>query len=286
MTHFKGIIALDIDGTITSHRYLLDPAMTVYFNRLIQDHWCLVFISGRAFATALPVLSSLTGEYYLAVQNGAALYRMPRVEQVKKHYLSTESLVTLEALFGQEKQGLLVEMGAERDDVCYYKPQDFSEEDKTYLQKRMAMSPHPWIAVQNFNDLAISGFPAGKFFALQHKAEDLAQKLHLMTPYRATVIRDPWRSGFCLAHINAAGASKGTILDEVIALHSMRLPVIVAGDDYNDLPMLEKGDVKIVIEHAPASMHAIADVIASSPPEKGLLVALQKVLYERYHYTT
>ncbi|MBS0623201.1 MAG: HAD family phosphatase [Verrucomicrobia bacterium] len=281
MLKFRGIIALDIDGTITAERYTLSPVVTDFFNQLIKEQWGLIFISGRTFAFARPVLSSLMGSYYFAVQNGAALYHMPNVQQIKKHYLPGQALKELVPIFKEHGVGLLVEMGQEREDVCYYKPSDFSDEELVYVHKRRDLSYSAWVAVEDFAQLQITEFAVGKFFASKEKAEYLAKCIMDRLPYPTIVIQDPCRPGCYLAHINATGASKGHILEKFRVMQGSKIPVIAAGDDYNDMGMLQVSDVKIVMANAPKSMHAMADILAKPAQQHGIIDALKQVIYGR-----
>ena len=48
MSRFKGIIALDIDGTITVQKHFLETSVKNYLNELIASGWCLIFITDIA----------------------------------------------------------------------------------------------------------------------------------------------------------------------------------------------------------------------------------------------
>ena len=109
MDKFKGIIALDIDGTITSSKDALEPEVGRYLNQLTAEGWRIIFITGRTYSFAKPILVDIEGDFFVAVQNGAALYEMPQEKCVKKNDLSTELLGRLEPLFQNEGTGFLVD---------------------------------------------------------------------------------------------------------------------------------------------------------------------------------
>lgn len=280
MRTFKGIIALDIDGTITTQRHTIEKLVVDYLHELMED-FLLIFISGRTFSFARPILSHLIGHYYFAVQNGAALYEMPTVTQLKKHYLKAETIHTLDPLFANERGGLLVETGQERDDVCYYKPSDFEPDELKYIKKRISFSPETWVAVSSFDELDLKEFAVGKYFAPKLEAKKVADRIHQIPGFKVVVIHDPFRKGSHLAHINSSEASKGLILQEFIDMQPKKLPVIAAGDDYNDIEMLEKSDIKIVMKNAPKDMHHYGDILARPASELGIIVALKEAIHER-----
>lgn len=269
MKRFKGIIALDIDGTITIEKHHLDKKVNDYLSELILQGWRMIFITGRTFSFAWPVLSQLKGEYFFAVQNGAALYEMPSKRFVKKHYISTKHLSEL-------PRQMLIESGKEQEDICYYMPDAFTKEELAYLRFRMSVSPERWTPVRSFNELEITEFAAGKYFATEKKCHTLAKELSQTSQLKVIVIRDPFNPGNHLAFVNAHNASKGHILEEFRKMHPADLPAIGAGDDFNDTEMLEKSTFKIVMENAPKEMHALADLIAAPAHQQGIIAALKE----------
>ncbi len=283
MRKFKGIIALDIDGTITTERHTISPEVSSFLNQLIEEQWCLIFISGRTFSFAKPILSHVQGHYYFAVQNGAALYEMPTVKQLTKHYLSADKIALLEPIFEKENGGLLVESGQERDDICYYKPADFSPQELSYIEERIELSPESWVPVSSFKELELPEFPVGKYFAPLNQARTVADRIHDLPGdhFNVIVIHDPFRPGSNLAHINSKEASKGHILEEFKQMHETKLPVIAAGDDYNDVHMFEKSDISIVMQNAPEELHHHGDILAPPAKKLGIIAALKEAIDER-----
>ena len=280
MHAFKGIIALDIDGTITVSRHTLDAQVKNYLNELILEGWRLVFITGRTFAFSMSVISPIEGSYFLAVQNGAALYEMPGARCIKKNYLDRSLLFQLDTLFQNRGCGLLVESGMENADICYYKPSDFSAKELDYISFRSQISLAEWKGVSSFEELSIKEFAVGKFFADEKTAIEISEKALTLFPVSVIVIRDPFRDGHHLAHINDKRTSKGAALEACISLHPFGLPIIAAGDDYNDVEMLEKSTVKIVMENGPIKLRQIADIVAPSVEKQGIIEGLKAAIWK------
>src|SRR5690625_105069 len=92
MRRFKGIIALDIDGTITFERERMEKKVSDFLNFLIREGWQLIFLTGRTFSFAMPVLCELEGVFYIAVQNGASVYKMPSEKLIRKQHLPIDML--------------------------------------------------------------------------------------------------------------------------------------------------------------------------------------------------
>ena len=279
MVRFKGIIALDIDGTLTSAKHELELPVQEYINRLIEEGWCLVFMTGRTFSFAYPLLAGLRGNYFFAPQNGAALYRMPEEVCLIKRYLPASLLQSISPLFYEQQVGFLVEAGREYGDVCYYKPDDFTSNELEYLDFRSQISMGRWEPLHSFATLPIKEFAVVKYFAPESQAGTLAQMLS-KNGLNVIVIRDPFRIGFYMALVNAAGASKGQVLADFTAMHPKGLPVIAAGDDYNDVEMLKNSTVKIIMQSAPAQMHQLADIIAPPAENQGIIQGLEQGIWK------
>ena len=82
--HTRGIIALDIDGTLTDETHCIDEAVVELLTKLHQEGWILIFITGRPFAWGYRSLNVLKIPYYLSVQNGAILLEMPSQKVLKR----------------------------------------------------------------------------------------------------------------------------------------------------------------------------------------------------------
>lgn len=279
MNTFKGIIALDIDGTITVQKHQLEESVNTFLNHLIANGWLIAFVTGRTFSFAWPILSKLQGEFFFGVQNGAALYGMPSGKLAVKHSIERKYLRPLDDLFFSYSSGLLVESGRENGDICYYRREDFSPSELDYIDYRISISPEKWETLSSFDDLEslkIKDFAVGKFFADEQQSETLSKRVE-EAGFKVTTIRDPFRPNYFITHINHPLASKGSCLNPLLSRYP-NIPLIAAGDDTNDIEMIKRGDIKIVMQNAPKSMHAFADIVAQPANEQGIIPALKEAI--------
>lgn len=283
----KGIIALDIDGTITVDEDRLEIPVKKYIEGLVVDGWKLILVTGRTFSFSRPILEHIAVPFFCSTQNGAAFLEMPQAKLISKQYLPKEIIFKLAPLFKQHQIGMLIETGIENQDQCFFRWEDFAENVHDYLYYRMSISPESWVPVKDFNEIDIVDFPVIKYFADQAAARILGSKVEEMCQnVRATVISDPFRPGSFLAHINQKNASKGNAVRSFKEMMPSNLPLIAAGDDYNDIDMLQAADIKIVMKNAPAEVLEIADIVAPAAKELGIITGLKKALvmaHENYH---
>lgn len=279
MHTFKGIIALDIDGTITVQKHQLEESVNTFLNSLIAQGWIVAFVTGRTFSFAKPILARLQGEFFFGVQNGAALYEMPSGKLVVKHSIERKYLRLLDDLFFTYSSGLLVESGRENGDVCYYRREDFSPSELEYIDYRISISPEKWQTLSSFDDLEslkIKDFAVGKFFADEKQSEAISNRVE-EAGFKVTTIRDPFRPNYFITHINHPLASKGSCLNPLLK-KCPNLPLIAAGDDTNDIEMIKRGNIKIVMHNAPKSLHTFADIVAPPASEEGIIPALKEAI--------
>ena len=69
---------------------------------------------------------------------------------------------------------------------------------------------------------------------------------------------------------------KGQAFNKLKKQFGWACPVVAAGDDQNDIPLLKIADIKIVMSNAPAGVRSLADIIAKTSFERGIIPALEE----------
>jgi Cof subfamily protein (haloacid dehalogenase superfamily) len=269
-----GWIALDIDGTITDDTHHAPPDVIEFLHSLEKKGWELIFITGRTFSYGYRVVKEFDFPFYLAVQNGADILYMPHKELIARHYLDKLVIPILESSYRGEKQDFIVYSGYERGDFCFYRPERFDSAYIEHLHKFMVLSPEPWRAVKNFDFDDTLSFPLAKCLGTKEAMQRIDGLLQTVPGVSSTLIRDPLEEGIYLILVTAEQATKGNALQTVMEVIGDGGPVIAAGDDLNDISMLQNADVKIVMSSAPAEMHSMATILASHGKQHGIIDAL------------
>lgn len=274
-TH-RGWIALDIDGTITDATHRVPKQVIDYLHGLHAMGWKIVFITGRTFSFSYPVLQNFDFEFYLAVQNGADIIAMPEKKCISRHYLDGKIITALDELYVGKEKDYLLYSGFETGDFCYYCPTRISEFLKTHLDMMQTLSPEPWKPMEEFVFSSKAQFPLAKCLGTEQMMEVINAKLKTIPFVSATKIKDPLADEIYLNLITSTYATKGKALRSIEKLTGHLGPIIVAGDDLNDISMLNEADIKIVMSSAPLSMHPMADILARPGTEHGIIDALKK----------
>ena len=123
----KGLITLDIDGTLTPSLHSIPGEVVTFLHHLVDIGWEVALITGRVFSFAEKPLSVLDFPYYLAVQNGADILFMPEKKRVHHRYLSAEKIAEIDAIYAGVAEDFIIYAGYEKGDFCYYRRERFSK---------------------------------------------------------------------------------------------------------------------------------------------------------------
>lgn len=273
----KGWLALDIDGTITSHKYSIPLEVVDTLRKLQGDGWKIAIATGRSLVFALTVLAPFDFPYVLIVQNGSAVLEMPGKKLLYKKYLSSSLIAAVEKIFNGVNGNFLVYSGYERGDFCYYRPDRFSDLHMGYLKHLQTREKEPARPVESFEE--IKDCPLIKCFGSKELMLEISKKLKETKLFEVAYIRDPFEPQFHLLLLTAGSVSKGSSLKEILQMQGRGERVIAAGDDENDESLLREADLKIAMPQAPESLKKLADFIAPPVSELGILTAIDWAIH-------
>jgi hydroxymethylpyrimidine pyrophosphatase-like HAD family hydrolase len=274
----KGIIALDIDGTVTDDHDLIPEETTEFLDGLIGDGWDLIFVTGRSYPRTLPMLR-LENSFFLAVHNGAHCFELPSGKEIFNNFLGKDVLPLLEEACEDEPCGIVV-YGPQRErDVCYYDRSRFKGPLMDYLESRAERFGETWRSLDDFEREGIESFPAVKFFGSLESLERICGRIHYVGALvDIPIIGDPFGKNHYVAQATAHGVNKGDAVKRFAEYKGNGGPVIAAGDDRNDLPMLQMADCAVAMGNAPEDVIRVADIVASPASENGIIQGLKQAV--------
>ena len=274
-----GIIALDIDGTLTSNFLPVPNIVISYLRELTYKGWTIIFITGRTFAGSIKLLKHCSFHSYLAVQNGALILEIPSQRILGKRYLDRSIFTEMESICQDGPSDFIIYGGYENDDVCYFRPKKFSRPLLSYLEARLQAFKETWKPLDSYDDMKLESFPSIKCFGLFSEAKKLVEKIETNLGLHVPLIRDPFNEDYYVVQATHPKISKGKALEDLICLlgHSPK-HIIVAGDDYNDCSMWDVAHISIVMETAPIDLLGMADIIAPSAEKNGIIIGLESAI--------
>lgn len=274
----RGTIALDIDGTITNREHQIPDGVAIYFENLHKEGWQFIFVTGRAFSFAMMTLPKLTFPFLLAVQNGADLIEMPSKKRIDRSYLKIDVVEALDALYEEEEGDFIVYAGYDHGDLCYYRPDRFSEKMQKYLKEVERLSASPWKPLKNFQIKEQSTFPLIKCIGKEGVLRKFDEKLKAIPNLKTSIIRDPIDPALHLILITHKEADKGIATKKFVEKYNLNRPLITGGDDNNDIPLLKVGDVRIAMDGAPEALQNIAHIIAPPADRMGIIQGIEEAM--------
>lgn len=272
----NGVIAFDIDGTLTHRLDWIDPKVVEMLAGLRERGWEVALFTGRIYSFARQILDFLPFPYILSVQNGADIVQMQEKTHLRRNYLPSSILPILEEAYAGQAEDFIIYAGIDHGDFCYYRPERFSPRMLEYLKVLESLGAAPWQASKfDFNEG--DQFPLIKCFGEEGPMRLLNEKLKMTGEVEVSMIRDPIDTTLYLNLVTHPEATKGKA---VHYLHETLKPnvVIAAGDDRNDLPMLKEADIAIAIETAPQEILDVADIVAKPAKELGIIDAVEEAL--------
>lgn len=271
----KGLIALDIDGTLTADITHIPTKVTSYLEKLHLDGWEILVITGRSYSFARQILRDLHFPFYLAVQNGADLVSMPGAKPLLSNYLNREMLASLQELCKGYGQEFLLYAGQEQGDFCYYRKSAFSEDLHPILEKWAKLVPSQWKEIADINTITQKSFPLVKLLGSSAKLTPIFNALASWQEIERVMIRDPTHEDLQLLMVTHCDVNKGKTvswLHRQLQLDGKK--IIAAGDDFNDESMFKVATFAIVMGDAPEPLKSYAHFIARPASELGIIEAL------------
>ncbi|MDP1836633.1 MAG: HAD family hydrolase [Chlamydiales bacterium] len=273
-----GLIALDMDGTITTESRTIPDEVVTFLANLYQEGWAIAFITGRTLWSSHHALEAIPFPFFLAVQNGALIISMPFREIVFKHYLDKDNLLALSAACKGHSTDVVVYSGAEFDDRCYYRPPAFQQRVLDYVKRRREAYEEIWDVLPAFEDLPIGAFASTKSFGTYEELLVLSTIFENEFNLQAPINRDPFQDGWYVLQTTAGIVNKGLAVRDLRKRVAGDGIVIAAGDDLNDLPLLLAADVKVAMANAPKVLLDVADFVAPPASELGIIAGLQQAI--------
>jgi len=270
----KGWILSDIDGTLTVDRWSLPELVVSTLTTLHEQGWSIALVSGRTLPHCERLLSQLNFPYLLAVHNGALLLEMPKRRIMAREYLTLDLLQDLSTLMKDSRADWVVYGGCENEDRCFYSPSCWSSDLLQYIHGRRDQLEEGWHALPLLTDLPITEFVAAKSFGpkdeLTHAYKHITHQLGLHAP----LITDPYNESYGVLQVTGGDGNKGQAGLEILAQTGLQGPVIAAGNDLNDIPLLQMADLSIAMEDGPDALLSLAHITAPSAKERGICSAL------------
>lgn len=261
-------IVCDVDGTLVDHDKRVRPATVEAVGRVRGAGIAFTVISARPPSGVEPIADLLDLDGPIAAFNGGAVFR--RGGEVLEAHLVP----------GEVARGMLILAAGSGADIWVFADGQWhadNPENPHMARERVSANQEPAI-VTNFDHLADR---AGKITFVSDDPPVLEKLLAAgrdRYAERATIAQ----SQAYYLDVTALQANKGAGVEALARAAAVDLDeVMVLGDMRNDLPMLTRAGLAVVMGQAPDDVKAVADWITASNDEDGVARALDRLLADR-----
>ena len=270
----RGIISLDIDGTLVRQHEEMSKAICQQLSDLHDQGCILLFATGRTVAWAMKYLTLFQKPFYLAAFNGAILLKMPEKKIIRQKLLSLKDMEHLFPLIQQH--GAIIYEALLQERIWCTKGL-FSQTILSHIQQRVLKHKERFEEISSFSEIPPTSFASSRmFFFPDSAAFEVSAYLQKNTPFHAPPMKDSIRPEVGIIQVTAKDASKGSALAYLMDLY--QLPSIAAGDDCNDLDMLQEATISIAMHEAPQQLRSIATFVAPPFEQDCIIPLLQKAV--------
>lgn len=278
MPELKGIIALDLDGTLLTSSKTLSPNNLAALQRAAQAGWAVVPTTGRFYNGMPQIIRELPFVRYAITVNGAEVLDIAANEVIYRAEIPWQQAVDIMSWL--DGRSLIYD--------CYMEGAGWMTASMKDEIDTHASNPHYRTMLRQLRQ----SVPELKRF-LCEKGRDV-QKVQFFTnqpQLRLDLMEELPRRFDGLAvsssvadnvEINQTHANKGeALLALAVYLGVDRKNTIAFGDGLNDLSMLEQAGVGIAMANACGEAKKLADWIAPSNDEDGVAAGIEAYCFHR-----
>ena len=269
----KGIIALDIDGTLVTNHKPLSQGLCRVLSEYHDEGFELLFATGRTLQWGMNHLVAIPCPFYLAAYNGAVLYKIPEKQVLHSSFLQIPDLLPLSPFI--EQFGALIYEGLGQERI-FYTPKLFSPKMLEHVNTRRTRQNEVFVEISSIHDLPDCAYASVRLFALKELAMTVGKTISAKTSLNAPTMKDSLNPQIFVVQVTSKTASKGQALG--LLQQKISGQTIAAGDDMNDLDMLQRAAVRIAMHEAPDSLKNIATIIAPPFFEDCIIGPLQEAV--------
>lgn len=277
MPRFR-LLALDIDGTLVNSRDELTPAVRDALRRATAAGIQIVLATGRRYSRALPFVAPLGLDVPLITASGA-LVKHP-LTHATLHQAAFDEQVLLEALKHMQSRGYQAVLYSD----SFAHGFDFHCVSHESNSRELADFYHHNPNVARAHADLMTAPPKNVFagFAIGTREEMLVLAAELTARWPTQLYVHVIRSTRYLGHmceIAPAGATKWQAIRRLAHEWGITDSQICAvGDDVNDIPMVVGAGLGIAMANAVDELKAVADAIAPSNDEDGLVEVVKWIM--------
>lgn len=262
------LVVSDIDGTLVDKSKQVTPATVAAVRRLEEAGIGFTVISARPMSGIMPIAEKLAIDAPMAAFNGGIIFR--RDGSIAEQH-------RVDAAVTRGVMGIAADSGADiwvfADDLWYASTDVGAHVDS----ERRASNQEP-IVTDDFDALLDHADKITFVSDDEAMLARLAERCKAAHGDDATIVQ----SQVYYLDVTARAANKGAGLVALAKTFDQPLDAIaVLGDQYNDVPMLERAGLSVAMGNAPDPVKSIAHAVTSGNDADGVAHAIDTIIFPR-----
>jgi Cof subfamily protein (haloacid dehalogenase superfamily) len=273
------LLALDIDGTLLNPRGEITPRVRAALDEVQRRGILVALVTGRRFGSARPIGEELGLGVPLISHNGALTKNVSTFETIGFHPLDGETARAV-IRFGRERcvdliccddpagLGIMVTEGISAENKALHRYLDRYRDHVVEVPDLLDYLDHAPIQIMFSGRCEpIDGFASDLSHALD------GQLQLFQTRYRSVDLT--------ILDALSPVASKGESVEAIARTYGIaREEIMAIGDNHNDLTMLRRAGLGLVMANAEDELKAMGFPVTASNAEDGVAIAVEKYILE------
>jgi len=273
------LLALDIDGTLLNPRGEITPRTRSALDEVQRRGILVALVTGRRFGSARPVVLELGLSVPLVSHNGALTKNVSTLDTIGFHPLDIETareVIRIGRDHGTDMiccddpngLGVMVIDGVSPENRALHRYLDKYRDSLREVPDLLEYLDHAPIQIM--------------FSGSCDPIDDFADQLQEQLDGRIQLFKTRYRSvDLTILDAISTTASKGASVDEIALSYGIDCADVMAvGDNHNDLTMLRRAGVGVVMANAEDELKAMGFALTASNDDDGVAIAIEKYILE------
>jgi len=273
------LLALDIDGTLLNPRGEITPRTRSALDEVQRRGILVALVTGRRFGSARPVVLELGLSVPLVSHNGALTKNVSTLDTIGFHPLDIETareVIRIGRAHGTDMiccddpngLGVMVIDGVSPENRALHRYLDKYRDSLREVPDLLEYLDHAPIQIM--------------FSGSCDPIDDFADQLQEQLDGRIQLFKTRYRSvDLTILDAISTTASKGASVDEIALSYGIDCADVMAvGDNHNDLTMLRRAGVGVVMANAEDELKAMGFALTASNDDDGVAIAIEKYILE------
>ncbi|NER36184.1 MAG: HAD family phosphatase [Oscillatoria sp. SIO1A7] len=267
------LLVLDIDGTIAGISNQISPKVQQAIEAARVKGVQVAIATGRMYQSALRFHKQIGSSLPLVAYQGAFI-KDPLSQTIHQHQpLNQKIALQLLDYFDRPEVRSAISVHCYIDDLLYIR--ELTPESQAYVE-RVGVTPQVHPDLRPF----VSGTAPTKILALSKDRGAIDHLMEAIASHYSPTELYLTKSSSTFFEAANPGANKGVgvryLAEELLGLTAAN--VMVLGDNFNDIEMLEYAGIGIAMGNAPAPVKALAHWVAPDVESDGAATAIEKFL--------